>query len=1067
MKSAIRSSQIRSCLESPGGFALVVVILCALTMTNPKGLAQPAGTNPEFNFYTANEITNVHQIRLLATQVPTAAYSFHLEGDVWWANPAEGRFVLKDDSGAEELETDLQNQPLTAGQRIRLEGYGTLIKTATGFKLGVKGPVVDNDGVHNMVEKLGAVFLKAGQNPLRLEWFNGVDKYGLKVEYEGPDLPRQAIPDTVLFRKEVDEKSGVTNFVNGLDFKCSKAPGETLPDFDYSTAFQAGVVSNFNLDVITNYDHVGIRYTGFLQVSRDGLYAFYTTSDDGSRLFVGNSLLRLKVIGQANFPKPEPLVTKQMPGENNGAWVEAEGRVTFASEMANNLGLELNTGIGRLRVQVANKSSLSSSLVLNRRIRAVGFYRNVYDAEGQEASGVLLTPSAREIELLDAVPATMENAATNGAALPLLATAAEIHHLKREEAQRAYPVKIRGVVTSTLPEHEAFTIQDTTRGIYVIDVSGTRSDTPRIGDYLEVEGVSDPGQFAPVVDASRVRIVGQGSIPESVHPTWQQLINGSLDAQYVEIQAILTSVQTNGVMLRTADGTILTDIRVADGEPQDLARYEDALIRVRGCLFATWDYVTRRVKVGEIRINGAEIAVDQPAPDDLFSTPAKTAAELLLFDPQASVFQRVKVSGQIIHIQDLEFFMMDGNNGVRFILKHPSDLQVGDVVDAVGFPELSTASPVLREAVVRKRSHAALPQARLLEASDLTRADLDSTRVKINAVLVDQRTTGSEQALEMRVGLRSFLARLTGTNHTVLDVPAGSRLELTGTYASQSVNQSVASFELLIDSPPDVVVLARPPWWTLQKLLIILGALACILAATILWITQLHRTVAQRTAELENQIQERQRVEQEHAMEQERGRIAQDLHDELGSSLTEISMLGVRAQAVSTPPEKRGAYLQQMSDRARQMVTALDEIVWAMNPTHNSVASMVSYFSIYAERFLGLANITWVLDGPFEADHYVVDSRHRHQLFLAFKEALTNVVRHARASEVRLNIQMKQKQIRLTISDNGQGWAEGDHTEGMDGVTNMRTRLQKLGGRFEISSKAGAGTVVRFDVPLD
>lgn len=1043
--------------------ALVVVILCGLIIFALKAVAQPAATNLNFNFFTTTEITNVQQIRLLATQIPNANYTFHLEGDVWWAKPAEGRFVLKDDSGAEELEMDLQGQPLAAGQRVRLEGNGTLIKTGTGFKLGVKGPVVDNDGVHIMVEKLGAVYLKAGLNPLRVEWFNRFDKYGLKVEYEGPDLPRQAIPDSALFRK--DEKNGATNF--GLDFKCSEAFGETLPDFDSSAGFETGAVSNFSLNVLTNYDHVGICYTGFLQVPRDGLYVFYTTSDDGSRLYVGESLLRLKAIGQASFPRPEPLATRQKAGENNSAWVEAEGKVTFASEAGDGLELELNTGIGQLRVEIANKAGLTPGVVLNRRIRAVGFCQGVYDAEGREASGVLLTPGAGEIELLDSAPATTENTETNGTALPLLTTATEVHRLKSEEAQRAYPVKIRGVVTSTLPEHEAFTIQDTTHGIYVIDVSESRSDTPRIGDYVEVAGVSDPGQFAPVVDASHVRIVGQGSMPEPVHPTWQQLINGSLDAQYVEIQAILTSVQTNGVMLRTADGTIQTDIRVADGEPQDLARYEDALIRVRGCLFATWDYVTRRVKVGEIRINGGDIAVDQPAPDDLFSTPAKTASELLLFDPQASVFQRVKVSGQIVHIQEPEYFMMDGNNGVRFILKHPSDLQVGDVVDAVGFPELSTASPVLREAVVRKRSHAALPQPRLLEAGDLTRADLDSTRVKIKAVLVDQRTTPSEQALEMRVGLRSFLARLTGRNHTVLDIPAGSKLELTGTYASQGVNQGVASFELLIDSPPDVVVLARPPWWTLQKLLIILGALACVLAVTVLWITQLHREVAQRTAELEVQIQQRQRVEQEHAMEQERGRIAQDLHDELGSSLTEISMLGVRAQAASTPSEKRGAYLQQMSDKARQMVTALDEIVWAMNPTHNSVASMVSYFSIYAERFLGLANITWVLDGPFEADHYALDSRHRHQLFLAFKEALTNVVRHARATEVRLNIQMKQNQIRLTISDNGRGWAEGDHTEEMDGVTNMKTRLQKLGGRFEIRSKAGAGTVVRFDVPLD
>ena len=225
----------------------------------------------------------------------------------------------------------------------------------------------------------------------------------------------------------------------------------------------------------------------------------------------------------------------------------------------------------------------------------------------------------------------------------------------------------------------------------------------------------------------------------------------------------------------------------------------------------------------------------------------------------------------------------------------------------------------------------------------------------------------------------------------------GSRLELTGTYVSQGerVSQDVASFELLLNSPSDIAVLARPPWWTLEKLLVILGALACVLAATALWITQLRRKVEQRTAELEIQIQERQRVEQQHTMEQERARIAQDLHDELGSGLTEISMLGARARSASVPPETRGSYLEQMSDKARQMVTALDEIVWAMNPTHDSLASMVSYFSLYAERFLGLANIAWRLEGPFESDDHAVDSRHRHQLFLAFKEALTNIVRHS------------------------------------------------------------------------
>src|SRR5208282_3779084 len=134
-------------------------------------------------------------------------------------------------------------------------------------------------------------------------------------------------------------------------------------------------------------------------------------------------------------------------------------------------------------------------------------------------------------------------------------------------------------------------------------------------------------------------------------------------------------------------------------------------------------------------------------------------------------------------------------------------------------------------------------------------------------------------------------------------IPRPSQSELTGTYASQNVGQDVASFELLLNSPSDVSVLARPPWWTLKKLLVILGALACVLAVTALWVTQLRRKVEQRTAELEIQIQERQHVEQQHTMEQEKARIAQDLHDELGSGLTEISMLGARARSASVPPE--------------------------------------------------------------------------------------------------------------------------------------------------------------------
>ncbi len=392
-------------------------------------------------------------------------------------------------------------------------------------------------------------------------------------------------------------------------------------------------------------------------------------------------------------------------------------------------------------------------------------------------------------------------------------------------------------------------------------------------------------------------------------------------------------------------------------------------------------------------------------------------------------------------------------------------------MEVVGFPELSGASPVLREAVARKTGSAILPAAISLPATNLVRSDYDAMRVRVKGVLVSVRTIPGEQILEMQNGLRTFVARLEIADGSVGSLPAGSQLELTGVYSGQggnrAVGQDISSFELLLNSPADIKVLARPPWWTLERLLIGMGALACVLAVTVLWITQLHRKVEARTAELEVQIRERQRVEHQRAMEQERARIAQDLHDELGSGITEISMLVTVAGTASAPGNGQGRQLEEIGDRARQMVTALDEIVWAMNPKHDSLMSLVSYSCLYADRLLKLANIACQLKGAVDLPDRAVSSVHRHEFFLAFKEALTNVIRHSGATEVRLGVRLIGDRLRLSIADNGHGLAAGAAGRGGDGLVNMRARLEKMGGRFAIASQPGRGTTVRFYMPLN
>jgi signal transduction histidine kinase len=1017
-------------------------------------------------------VTQVAQVRSLAVGNPRTSYSIQLEADVWWASPAQGRIVFADDSGAEELEMTVSGPAVQAGQRVRLQGNGTITRRGAGFRLGVRGPVVDNNGLHAMEERSGAVYLTAGRHPIRLDWFNGVDKYGLEVEYEGPSVPRQRIPDSALFHLETEAAAGTGRMVKGLRYRCYEGLWEAVPDFSRLVASRNGTVSNFDLGMLSRSGNVGVEFSGYLEVSREGLYLFHTKSDDGSLLFVGQPSLQLEILERSTFPEPRPVAIGQTLREGeDGQWVAVEGKVTFVRKLAEGMQLELSAGAGRLRVEIAEASALAPALLLNSRVRVVGFCQSALTADAQRVPGILLAPTGANVELIRVPPETVGTSAGT-LPLPLLTTAGEVHRLKRENAERGYPARIRGVITCVVPERQAFVIQDTTRGLYVEGHYEIRSGPPQIGELLEVEGFTDPSLFAPIINGRKVTSLGAGQLPEPVRPTWDQLVNGSLDAQYVEIQGIVTGVQTNRVTLRTRGGMVNVELRVAGVNASELKRYEDALIRVRGCLLALWDYVTHQVRVGEIRIYDADIMTDQPAPADLFSSPSKTPAELLLFDPEAGVFERVKVSGQIVYVREPEYFMMQSSNGLRFSVKQPAGLQVGDQVEAVGFPEISgSGAPVLRESVARKNGQASLPEATHLRADDLMRAGYDATRVRVDGKLVSIRRTGVDQVLELQNGVRTFIARLSGGRGSVPDFAVGSRLELVGVYAGErgnrAVGQDIASFELLLNSPGEVRLLARPPWWTLERLLVIVGALACVLAATVLWITQLHRQVEERTAQLEAQIQERQRAEHQRAMEQERARIAQDLHDELGSSLTEISMLGVRARSVSLPDEKRNGYLEQVGAKAREMVAALDEIVWAMNPGHDSLASLVSYFCLYADRFLGLANIAWRLEDSSGSPDHAVDSRRRHQLFLAFKEALTNVVRHSGATEVRLGLRLDEDQVRLTLSDNGRGLPAQARTEGMDGMANMRARLEKLGGRFEMTSETGRGTILRFYLPAN
>ena len=203
---------------------------------------------------------------------------------------------------------------------------------------------------------------------------------------------------------------------------------------------------------------------------------------------------------------------------------------------------------------------------------------------------------------------------------------------------------------------------------------------------------------------------------------------------------------------------------------------------------------------------------------------------------------------------------------------------------------------------------------------------------------------------------------------------------------------------------------------------------------------------------------------QQRALELERTRICRDLHDELGVGLTEIGLLGDLVSRKDTGPDKK--FSDEISARARDLVGSLDEIVWAINPTKDTSAALTDYFIRYAQNLLGSAGLRCRLETGSDHLDGLFDANVRHQLFLAFKEALNNVIIHAHATEVRIRMGFEDGQWLISAEDNGCGFDNPAIQGSPDGLVGMRERLAKLGGRCEIKSTPKQGTCVTFLLPV-
>jgi ligand-binding sensor domain-containing protein/signal transduction histidine kinase len=207
-------------------------------------------------------------------------------------------------------------------------------------------------------------------------------------------------------------------------------------------------------------------------------------------------------------------------------------------------------------------------------------------------------------------------------------------------------------------------------------------------------------------------------------------------------------------------------------------------------------------------------------------------------------------------------------------------------------------------------------------------------------------------------------------------------------------------------------------------------------------------------------------LRQKEALEQERARIARDIHDQVGASLTQLSLLSELVESDKHHPEEVEGHARQIEQTALETTRALDEIVWTVNPSNDTLDGLITYVCKYAQEYLALAALRYRLEVPPQLPNIPISPELRHNVFLAAKEAVNNVVKHSQANSVWLRLRLEPGRFTLEIEDNGCGLSADAADKGRNGLRNMRKRLEDVGGQFSIAPGAEGGTRVRLTAPL-
>jgi signal transduction histidine kinase len=657
----------------------------------------------------------------------------------------------------------------------------------------------------------------------------------------------------------------------------------------------------------------------------------------------------------------------------------------------------------------------------------------------------------------------------------VLTNAMQVRVLNQTEAARHLPVHLRGVVLGEAePGGDGFAMQDDTSGIYM------RSSPDRVaqlhpGDLIEVTGTSDAGWFEPGVLATDLRQLGRTNVPKPLPVTFEQLLDGHLDAQWVEISGIVRFCEPSPNDPRKLRLELVTGgerIVVRPNVPRTQEPLVDAEVQLRGVCYYLVNKNRQLVSPMLAVPRDIPIIVKKPAPRDPYSTPLQSPDSLMQFAPEGSYGHRVHVRGVVTRYQPGEYvFIRDGEVGLRVQTSQRADLNPGDEIEVLGFPKRGEYSPMLEDAVFQKGAAGTPPlPVRLKEAADAF--DHDSDLVELEGTFDERRFLpwGCTYRFHTKDGT-PFQAMLRQDNGQPipLDLLPGSQIGIVGVCSVERAYTGLVSglshpgsFQLLLRSPADLVLIELPSWWTPWHIMWLLGAITGVLLLAVAGIMLVARM------RLKEQAVRRAMAEAEFsAILKERNRLAGEVHDTLAQGLGAISMqLELVKDRMKSGPEMVMKHIELAHSLVRNSLTEVRNAIWNRRSQvleNGDLATALEHILKETTDDTGISRRLQVTGRARRLPPVTENA-----LLRVGQEAITNAMKHAKPGRIEVQLEFEEQRVSLRVKDDGIGFDAGKPPANKTsfGLAGMRQRAAALGGELSLHSSHGQGTELKLTVPV-